>query len=84
MRISFRKTCEMQLSKESATSIAVEFVKKEKGADKVEVAQVEEKSDSWVVVGTFPIDMQGHPWAEKFSVAVDTKGKVKTSYFSLL
>jgi hypothetical protein len=85
MEIGFRKICRMlQMSKESATGIAIEFVKKAKNVDKVEVAEVEESGDSWVVRGTFPINMEGHPWAEKFIIAVDSKGKIITSDFSLL
>jgi hypothetical protein len=85
MEIGFRKNYRMlQMSKESASNIAAEFVKKAKNAEKVEVAEVEENGASWVVRGTFPIDMQGHPWAEKFKVAVDSKGKILTSDFSLL
>ncbi len=74
----------LEMSKESATNIAVEFVKKEKNAGNIEVADVERSGDIWIVIGTFPIDMQGHPWAERFSVSVDSKGKVKASHFSLL
>ena len=85
MEIGFRKICRMlQMSKESASDIAVEFVKKAKNAEKVDVAEVEENGGSWVVRGTFPIDLEGHPWAEKFIVAVDLKGKILTSDFSLL
>ena len=85
MEIGFRKNYRMlQMSKESASNIAVEFVKKAKNAERVDVAEVEENGGSWVVRGTFPIDMEGHPWAEKFKVAVDSKGKILTSDFSLL
>ncbi len=51
----------LEMSKESVTNIAVEFVKKEKSAGNVEVADVERSGDIWIVIGTFPVDMQGHP-----------------------
>ena len=72
------------MSKESVASIAVEFVKKQKNAEKIEVAEVEETGDGWVVTGIFPIDLEGHPWVEKFAVIVDLKGKIRTTDFSLL
>jgi len=72
------------MSKESVASIAVEFVKEQKNAEKIEVAEVEETYDGWVVTGTFPIDLEGHPWVEKFAVIVDLKGKIRTTDFSLL
>jgi len=72
------------MSKESVASIAVEFVKEQKNAEKIEVAEVAENGDGWVVTGTFPIDLEGHPWVEKFAVIVDLKGKIRTTDFSLL
>jgi hypothetical protein len=36
------------------------------------------------VRGTCPIDLEGHPWAEKFEVIVDQKGKIKSTDFALL
>jgi hypothetical protein len=73
-----------QVSKETASQIAVEHVKREKGTEKVDVAAVEEESKGWVVRGTCPIDLEGHMWAEKFEVFVDLKGKVKSAYYALL
>jgi hypothetical protein len=69
---------------EYAQQIAVEFLKKRKSLDRVEVSTVEQNKDIWVIRGTCPIDLEGHPWAEKFEVILDTKGKVKSSYFALL
>jgi hypothetical protein len=69
---------------DSAQQIAVEFLKKRKSIERVEVSTVEQSKDIWVIRGTCPIDLEGHPWAEKFEVVVDTKGKVKSSYFALL
>jgi hypothetical protein len=73
-----------QMSKESASQIAVEFLRKQKNTDKIEVAMIEEQSDGWMVRGTCPIDLEGHPWAEKFAVVVDWKGKIKDSHYALL
>jgi hypothetical protein len=73
-----------QVSKESASQIAVEFLRKEKNTDKIDVAVIEEQSDGWMVRGTCPIDLEGHPWVEKFAVVVDWKGKIKTLDYGLL
>jgi hypothetical protein len=73
-----------QMSKESASKIVVEFLKIQKNTDRIDVAVVEEQNDGWMVRGTCPIDLEGHPWAEKFAVAVDWKGKIKTTNFALL
>ena len=69
---------------ENAQQIAVEFLKRRKSLESVEVSTVEQNKDIWVIRGTCPIDLEGHPWAEKFEVIVDTKGKVRSSYFALL
>jgi hypothetical protein len=37
-----------------------------------------------VVRGTCPIDLEGHPWAERFAVVVDLKGRIKTTDYALL
>ena len=73
-----------QMSKEAASQIAVEFLKKQKNTDKIDVAVIEEQSDGWMVRGTCPIDLEGHPWAEKFAVVVDWKGKIKDINYGLL
>jgi hypothetical protein len=73
-----------QTSKESASQIAVEFLKKQKNTDKIDVAVIEEQSDGWMVRGTCPIDLEGHPWVEKFAVVVDWKGKIKDINYGLL
>jgi hypothetical protein len=72
------------MSKESASQIAVEFLMKEKKTEKIDVAVIEEQSDGWMVRGTCPINMEGHPWVEKFAVVVDWKGKIKESNYGLL
>ena len=73
-----------QMSKESASKIVVEFLKVQKNTDKIDVAVVEEQNDGWMVRGTCPIDLEGHPWAEKFAIVVDWRGKIKTTNFALL
>jgi transcriptional regulatory protein LevR len=72
------------LTKESAQQIAVEFLKRKKCTDKVDVSTVEKNNEVWAIRGTCPIDLEGHPWAEIFEVLVDTKGKVKSTSFALL
>jgi len=72
------------VSKENAQQIAVEHIRKRKNTEKVDVAAVEQMREDWVIRGTCPIDMEGHPWAERFEVVIDPKGKVKSSYSSLL
>jgi hypothetical protein len=72
------------LTVENAQQIAVEYLKRRKSLERVEVSTVDQSNDIWVIRGTCPIDLQGHPWAEKFEVIVDTKGRVRSSYFSLL
>lgn len=72
------------ISKELAHQIAVEFLKKRKNTEKIDVSAVEQKKEFWVIRGTCPIDLEGHPWAEKFEVIVDQKGKIRSTDFSLL
>jgi hypothetical protein len=72
------------VSKESAQQIAVEFLMKTKGMERVDVSTVEQNREIWVIRGTCPIDLEGHPWAERFEVVVDPKGKVKSTNFALL
>ena len=54
----------------------IELIKKRKETDKIDIAMVEEQSDGWIVRGTCPIDLEGHKWAEGFTVILDLKGKV--------
>jgi hypothetical protein len=75
---------EKNITVESAQQIAVEFLKRRKSIERVEVSAVEKSKDIWVIRGTCPIDLEGHPWAEKFEVVVDTRGKIRTSTFALL
>jgi len=78
------KMTDNKISTESAQQIAVDFLKKKKSTEKVDIASVEQKNGEWTFRGTCPIDLEGHPWAEKFEVVVDQKGKVKSIDFSLL
>lgn len=72
------------ISKEAAQQAAIDFVKKRKNTEKIDVAAVEQNHECWVVRGTCPIDLEGHPWAEKFEITVDTKGKIKSEDYALL
>jgi hypothetical protein len=72
------------MSKETASEIVVDFLKKQKNTDKIDVAMIEEQSDGFMVRGTCPIDLEGHQWAERFAVVVDLKGKIKTIDSALL
>jgi hypothetical protein len=72
------------ISTESAQQIAVEYLKKRKSVAKVDVSTVEQKNGAWIIRGTCPIDLEGHPWAEKFEIIVDDKGKIRCTDFSLL
>ena len=73
-----------EFSKETASQIAVEHVKRQKDTEKIDVAEVEAHGGGYFIRGTCPISLEGHQWAEKFEVFVDPKGKIKSSYFSLL
>jgi len=72
------------VSKEDAQQIAVNFVREKKNSENIIVAVVEQKDGVWVINGTCPIDLEGHPWTERFEVVIDKKGKVKFTEFSLL
>jgi transcriptional regulatory protein LevR len=72
------------INKQAAEQIVVESLKKRKCIERVEISTVEQKNEIWVVRGTCPIDMEGHPWAEKFEVTVDTRGRIKSIDLALL
>ena len=72
------------VSKEFAQQIAVEFLMKSKGMERVDVSTVERNREIWVIRGTCPIDLEGHPWAERFEVVVDPQGKIRSTNFALL
>jgi hypothetical protein len=73
-----------QVTRESASKIAVDFLKKQKNTNRIDVAMVEENGEGYVVRGTCPIDLEGHPWAERFAIVIDLKGRVKTTDYALL
>ena len=64
--------------------IVVDFVRGVKKVSEVNIVMTELKDGFWVVRGTCPIDLDGHPWRESFEVIVDLKGKIKTSNFRLV
>lgn len=72
------------ITKESAQQIALDLLKRTKFTDRVIVAEVRQANEIWVIRGTCPIDLEGHPWAEKFEIVVDTRGRVKSTSFALL
>lgn len=72
------------VSKEGAQQVAVDFVRKRKNTEKIVVSLVEQKDSIWIIQGTCPIDLEGHPWTEKFEVIIDHKGKIKSTDFALL
>jgi hypothetical protein len=72
------------ISNNSAKDIAIDYVRKRKNTEKVDISMVERKNAMWIVRGTCPIDLEGHPWAEKFEVIIDQKGKVISLDLSLL
>ncbi len=73
-----------QLTKDEASQITIEFLKKLKNARKIEVMFTESKDNCWVVSGTTPIEFGGSQWPERFAVTVDSRGKIKSSNFRLL
>ncbi len=72
------------VTREYAQAVAVDYLKKLKSAQTVNVSTVEQRGQEWEVRGTTPLDLEGHPWAEKFEIVIDIKGKVKTVDYSLL
>ncbi len=69
---------------DNAQHIAVDFVKEKKKVVNVNVVITENKNGVWVIKGTCPIDLDGHPWRESFEIVIDQKGKIKTSDFKLM
>jgi len=73
-----------QVSKEYASQIAVEYLKKQKNTDRIQVAIVELEDNCWVIRGTCPLEFRETQWPEKFSVVIDAKGKIKSTDYGLL
>jgi hypothetical protein len=80
----WRKACVNAVSEEAAQQIVVEFLRKKKNTEKIDVVSIERKDAVWIIHGTCPIDLQGHPWTERFEVVIDQKGRIKSTDFSLL
>ena len=72
------------LRPDNVDDIAVEFVEKKKKVTGVNIVAKEHKNDVWIVKGTCPIDLGGHPWTESFEVVIDRKGRIKASSFKLI
>lgn len=72
------------LRPENVEDVAVDFVKKQKKVADVNVVAKERKHGVWVVRGTCPIDLHGHPWTERFELIIDNNGKIKASTFRLI
>jgi hypothetical protein len=72
------------MSKESAGQLVAQYIKKQKKTDRVNVAKIEEKSDGYIVRGITPVVLEGTNWAERFTVHVDNKGKVKSTDYALI
>lgn len=67
-----------------AQKIALDFIKKRKKTEKIDISAIEQRDGCWIVRGTCPIDLEGHPWAERFEVVIDAKGRIKSTDFWLL
>jgi hypothetical protein len=72
------------VSKETASQIVIEYLKKEKNTDKIEVAMIELEDNCWVVRGTCPLEFGETQWPERFAVVIDLKGKIKSTDYGLL
>jgi len=58
-------------SKEDAKQIAVQFVRKKKNPENIDVSSVEQESSIWIINGEYPIDLEGNPWTERFEVIIN-------------
>lgn len=72
------------VNSEKVQDIAISFVKEKKNVANVSVVTTERKGGLWVVRGTCPIDLSGHPWRESFEIVIDQNGKIKDSSFRLM
>ena len=69
---------------EDVQYIAKNFVKERRNVADVSVTITEKKDGIWIVRGTCPIDLCGHPWRESFEIKIDQKGNIKDSSFRLM
>lgn len=72
------------VTQQDAQNITRNYVKQRKNVDKVEIIATEKKEEDYLIKGTCPIDVGGHPWMEKFEIVIDVKGKIKDSDFRLM
>lgn len=72
------------MTKEEIIQTAKDYIKKRKKTHEVSVSHVKNQGTSWILTGTTPIDLEGHPWIEKFEIILDQTGKIKTCDFGLL
>jgi hypothetical protein len=72
------------LEPDNVREIVCKYIKEHKNANDISVTTIEKKDNIWIVHGTCPIDLEGHPWRESFKVEVDRKGRIQTSRFRLL
>jgi hypothetical protein len=72
------------MSSDAARQIALDFLKKRKTIERIDALLVEQEKEDWIVTGTSPIRLEGRPWAEKFKIVVDNKGRIKSMECSLL
>ena len=71
-------------SSDVAKQLIVEFIKRKKEVEQVNVSTIEQKDGLWIISGTCPINLEGHLWVEKFEVIINEKGKITSSAFALL
>jgi len=72
------------LSKEYVSEMVVEYLKKKKSTERIDVAMIEQDNDCWVIRGTSPIEFGETHWPEKFVVVIDSKGNLKSEEYALL
>lgn len=73
-----------QVSKESASQLVVNYLKKQKKTNEINVATVQEENGGYIIRGITPVNIEGNNWPERFTVHVDKKGKVKTTDYALI
>ena len=74
----------LMLDLENIQAIAVNFVREKKNVTDVTIIITEQNNGVWIVIGTCPIDLSGHPWRESFEVRIDQKGRIKAYSFRLM
>lgn len=69
---------------EDAQDIAISFVKDKRNVEDVRVVITEQKDGVWIIRGTCPINLCGHPWRESFEIKINQKGEITASSFKLM